>query len=407
LVTLKRLSVCVLGARGIPGVPGGVEGHCEQLLPRLAALDPSVQFTLLARQGYVAVRRFTHKAVEVVALPAPRHRYFEAFVHTFIGVLYARFGLDARLIHFHAVGPALLAPLAIVLGLKVIVTHHSKNYLHVKWNAFARAALRFGERCAATFSDAVIAVSPSMAEELRSRFPHRAHKIYYVPNGATEFEPDPSNGDSAAALARFGVEPGRYVLAVGRLVPEKGFHELIAAYQKAGIKEKLIIVGRADHEDGYSRKLQSAASDKIVFAGFVKHASLYPLYKHASLFVLPSHHEGMPLSALEAASLGAPILLSDIPASLDLALPQQNYFPVGDVEALAQKLRADHAAYRVGADAFIRQFRWDEVTAATARVYAKVLTGRFEGAVTPPAASLSADEGWRAHAQPSPQARAR
>jgi glycosyltransferase involved in cell wall biosynthesis len=380
----NRLTVCVLGARGIPSVPGGVEGHCEQLYPRLAARDPGVRFVVLARAGYVAAKRSSYKGVDVIALPAPRHRYFEAFVHTLIGVVYARFALGARLVHFHAVGPALLAPLAKALGMQVIVTHHSRNYLHAKWNAFAKAALRFGEWCAANLSDAVVAVSPSMAAELRQRFPRRAGKVFYVPNGAAEFAPVPDT-ESIAALARFGVEPGRYVLAVGRLVPEKGFHELIPAFRNAGLDRKLLIVGRADHEDDYSRALQAAASDKILFPGFVEHAALAPLYKHASLFVLPSHHEGMPLSALEAISLGAPILLSDIPNNRDLALPADNYFPVGDIAALAAKLRADHAAYRIAGDAFLRQFRWDEVTAATARVYAAVLAGSFASAAAPAA----------------------
>jgi glycosyltransferase involved in cell wall biosynthesis len=220
-----------------------------------------------------------------------------------------------------------------------------------------------------------------MAEDLRARFPKRAGKVFYVPNGATEFKH--ANGDAAAVLARFGVEPGKYVLAVGRLVPEKGFHDLIPAFEKAGIEQKLLIVGRADHADDYSRKLEAAASDAIVFAGFVDHANLGALYRHASLFVLPSHHEGMPLSALEAVSMGAPILVSDIEANRDLALPPQNYFPVGDIDALAAKLRGDHGAYRVAADAFLRKYRWDEVTAATARVYATVLAGRFRSAEAP------------------------
>src|SRR3546814_7677321 len=43
-----------------------------------------------------------------------------------------------------------------------------------------------------------------------------------------------------------------------------------------------------------------------------------------------SYHEGLPIAALEAASCGARILLSDIPANLDIGLDPMNYFPVGD-----------------------------------------------------------------------------
>ncbi|MBL8549353.1 MAG: glycosyltransferase family 4 protein [Hyphomonadaceae bacterium] len=371
-----QITVVGLGTRGMPRVLGGAENYCEQLLPRLAARDASVRFVLLARKGYVEADRATHKGVEVIALWAPKHKYFEAFVHTLISAFYARFVLKARAVHIQAIGPGLIAPIAKLLGMQVIVTHHSRNYLHANWNGFARKALRFGEWCAVTFADAVIAVSPSMAAELRARFPARAAKVFHVPNGATEFPT--AERDASALLARFGVERDKYAIAVGRFVPEKGFHDLIPAFKQANTDLKLLIVGRADHADDYSRALEAQASENVIFAGFVDHATLGPLYRNAGLFVLSSHHEGMPLSVLEAVSQGAPVLLSDIEACTDLGLPAQNYFKVGDIADLAGKLRADPKTYRVAAETFLRKYRWDEVADETARIYASVLQDRFE-----------------------------
>src|SRR5689334_3071235 len=113
-----RLRVCVLGARGVPGVSGGVEAHCEALYPRLVE-QGDIDVVLLARKNYVPKSRYAFGGMQVVATDAPRHPYFEAFFHTFNGVINARFVQRADVVHFHAIGPALLAPVAKLLGMKV------------------------------------------------------------------------------------------------------------------------------------------------------------------------------------------------------------------------------------------------------------------------------------------------
>ena len=67
---------------------------------------------------------------------------------------------------------------------------------------------------------------------------------------------------------------------------------------------------------------------------------LAELYSNAYVYCLPSDLEGMPLSLLEAMSYGARVVVSDIPANLEVGLPAEDYFPVGDVDALAEKLKA-------------------------------------------------------------------
>ena len=365
------MKICIAGLRGIPDVMGGVETHCQELFPRLKRLDMRHEYTVLARKPYVRPGPYEYSRIKVVPLPCWRSKYFEAASNALLAVFYARFVIRADVFHVHAIGPALFAPLARMLGMRLIVTHHGKDYDRGKWNRFAKGFLRLGERCAVLSADRVIAVSPSLAADLKRRYPKHAERISYIPNGvSTPADDTPPESDLGK---RFGLEMGKYVLTVGRLVPEKGFHELIAAFQGLNNKGlKLVIAGKADHEDAYSASLMRAASDNIVFTGFQNGAALRWLYANASLFVLPSHHEGLPIAALEAASLGTPVLLSDIAANTDLGLPHGHYFPVGDVEALRAKLYSDHRKLQPDRERIARRFNWDAIASATANVYAHV-----------------------------------
>lgn len=349
---------------------GGIETHCEQVFPRLKALAGQYDITVIGRKPYVTGGPYDYQGLRVVPLPAVRNKYLEAISNTALAVLYARFALRAEILHIHGIGPALLAPLGRLLGMRVVVTHHGRDFERQKWNALAKAVLRLGERCATAAADRIIVVSKSVTEELRRRYPRLGSRIDYIPNGATELPAGGASVDERAVLAQFGLEPQRYILGVGRLVPEKAFHHLIAAFERANPPCRLAIAGAADHEDDYSRSLLRHASDRIRFCGFQSQAVLRVLYRNAALFVLPSTHEGLPIAALEAANLGVPVLLSDIRPNLDIELGAANYFPVGDVEALKDRLLADYESFRVDRDAIARRFNWGRVSEATRRVYA-------------------------------------
>jgi len=364
--------ICVTGLRGFPHVMGGIESHCEELLPRIKAMWPSHRSIVLGRAPYLPEAAGEHRGVEIIGIPCPRSKNLEAVVSTFLAVLDAR-KRGAGLIHIHAIGPGLLAPLARLLGLKVVVTHHGTDYHRAKWGLLARSALRAGEWLALNFANRVIAVSPSLAAQLRQSFPRRAHTIAYIPNGAPDL---PGDADPALILERLGIEDGDFLLAVARLVPEKGLHDLIDAHEQSNCTAKLVIAGSADHESDYARDLLARAGDRVIFAGVQSRATLKCLYEHCALFVMPSYHEGLPIAALEAASCGARMLLSDIPANLDIGLNPENYFPVGDVAALTERLNADCADFQVDRDSVCARFSWDKAAEDTLEVYRAALAPR-------------------------------
>ena len=334
----RILRVTMLGMRGFPDVQGGVERHAEKLACALAELGCRVE--AIARSCYLAKDgNATWRNVRIIRIWAPRVKGFEAFVHTFLGVVRAAFSRP-DVLHIHAIGPAIFTPLARALGLRVVVTYHSLNYEHKKWGHVARFVLRFGEWAGMGFANGRIAVSEGLAQHMEQRY---RVPVNAIPNGIGA----PRRVRSTAFLAACGLVQNGYALTVARIDETKCQLDLIAAY--ARLREptwKLALVGGSDHAGSYARAVAEAArkTPGVVLLGHQTGEQLAELYTHARLFVLPSSHEGQPIAVLEAASFGLPVLLSDIPAHRELGLPRARYFKVGDIASLTEHLAAMFAA---------------------------------------------------------------
>ncbi|WP_201864180.1 glycosyltransferase family 4 protein [Microvirga soli] len=364
------MKICVLGLRGIPQVSGGIEMHCEQLIPRLKKRRPEDQFTVIGRRSHCPKDISEFDGVQIVALAHARGKYLETISHTLIGVLYARFRLHAEFIHIHAIGPALVAPLAKMLGMRVLVTHHGADYNRARWNAFAKAVLHAGEFCAVHFADHIISVSPSAADSLRRRYRVRSSCISFIPNGSTHMAGSDSGCDmNQSVLSRYGLNCRDYIITVGRLVPEKGLETIIQAFRDIPRPSNLVLVGGASSEDRYVEYLRREANERVIFTGALNPADIRVLLANAGLFVLASRHEGLAIAALEAAASGCPVLLSDIQANLDLGLPATSYFKSGDVDDLRRKLSAPHQTYSVPSTNFLRNYDWDKISDETNAIY--------------------------------------
>lgn len=368
----RPLRVMMLGLRGCPGVQGGVEKHVEELAPRL--VEAGCEVEVLARQPYLTQRTpHAWRGVRVTPLWSPSQRSLEAIAHTLRGVLYAaRHRPD--ILHIHAIGPALLTPLARLAGLRVVVTHHGYDYERDKWGTFARTMLRLGEHLGMRLAHARIAVSRTVAARMSEVY---RTPVDAIPNGVAAAEPPATT----ATLQRFALDPQRYVLAVGRLVPEKRHPDLIAAFARADLAGwKLVIVGTSDHPDAYMRSVEDTAhrTAGVVLAGFQSGIALQELYAHAGLFVLPSTHEGLPIVLLEALAAGLPCLASDIAANREIGLPEEAYFPAGNVAALAERIKAtagsglDHEACAARRAGVLRDFDWSAIAERTASVYRRI-----------------------------------
>lgn len=342
---------------------GGVETHCEQLFPLIAAQGFDV--TVIRRSSYVADSLTEWHGVRLVDIATPRKKALEAIVHTVRAVIAAR-RMGADVVHIHAIGPALVTPLARLLGMKVVFTHHGPDYDRDKWGAAAKAMLRLGEALGCRFANHVIVISDVIRNLIVSKH-GRTRGVSLVYNGV----PQPEICSFPEYFAQLGITEGNYVLGMSRFVPEKNLHHLIEAFARLkpqGVK--LVIAGDSDFADDYSTGLKRLARENgVVLTGFIRGRHLHSLLTHARCFVLPSSHEGLPIALLEAMSYRLPVVVSDIPANLEVGLEPQCYFPVGDVAALASRLTALTAAPCTRIDYPMDKYRWPHIAEQVAQIY--------------------------------------
>lgn len=359
--------IVVTGTRGIPNVMGGVETHCEELFPRIAARGFDV--TVIRRSSYVRDNLTEWKGVKLVDIESPKKKSFEAIIHTFRAINEAK-RLGADILHIHAIGPALLVPYAKMLGMRVVFTHHGPDYDRDKWGFAAKTMLKLGERMGCMFADDVIVISDVIRNLIKRKYNRTSH-VHLIYNGVSQ----PEICDYPEYFNELGIEKGKYILGMCRFVPEKNLHHLIDAYVK--VKErnpdldiKLVLAGDTDFEDDYSRSLKEVArKNGVVLTGFIKGRKLHSLLTNCRCYCLPSSHEGLPIALLEAMSYGVKVIVSDIPANREVCLQEYDYFPVGDIDALAEKLSTVIERPLEHIDYDMAEYNWDKIADQVTTVY--------------------------------------
>ena len=379
------MKIVVTGTRGIPNIMGGVETHCEELFPRM--VERGFDVTLIRRSNYVKDDLKEWKGVKLVTIPSPKKKSFEAIIHTFRAINRAK-KLGADVLHIHAIGPALLVPYAKMLGMKVVFTHHGPDYDRDKWGFAAKTILKMGERMGCMFADDVIVISNVIKNLIAKKY-GRTKNVHLIYNGVSESE----MCDYPEYFEELGIEKGKYILGMCRFVPEKNLHHLVEAFMKwkngdckspeiSNVSDcksaptcnkneiKLVLAGDTDFEDEYSLGLKEMArKNGVVLTGFIKGRKLHSLLTNCRCYCLPSSHEGLPIALLEAMSYGVKVVVSDIPANLEVGLPKEDYFHCGDVDELAGKLGKIIDAPLEHIDYDMSKYDWEQIADEVGEVY--------------------------------------
>ncbi len=194
-------------------------------------------------------------------------------------------------------------------GIKTVVQIHGLEWKRPKWGIIGRTFFKLAEYSLSYFPNKITAVSKVLKQYYEKRF---GIEVDYIPTGINKPTPRPPD-----KILEYGLNKDSYIFFAARLVPDKGVHYLIDAFNELKTDKKLVIAGDAKHEDRYINALKQKANKNTLFLGFVTGELLEELFSNAYLYILPSEIEGLPISLLEAMSYGNCVLVSDIPENLE------------------------------------------------------------------------------------------
>jgi glycosyltransferase involved in cell wall biosynthesis len=200
------------------------------------------------------------------------------------------------------------------------------------------------EAVASRFSHVELVQSPEDLEVMRRLHLAARKKLRLLGNGVdiARFSPEAVAGHRAAARAELGLSDTDVVVGiVARLVAEKGIPELVEAVGRVGPPLRLLLVG--PHDPDKADAIDEAVLDRARQGGAVltgHREDVERLYAAMDLFCLPSHREGFPRAAMEAASCGLPVVATDIRGCRQVVAAGSTgtLVPVRDPAALAAAL---------------------------------------------------------------------
>jgi glycosyltransferase involved in cell wall biosynthesis len=360
----------MIGHKRIGTREGGAEVVVHELAERL--VEQGVEVTVFDRMDGKDYKRGEVKSdIKVKNIPTFRNNALNAFVYSFLSTIVAIFeGYD--IIHFHGEGPGAMTFFTWIFHIHSVVTIHGLDWKRDKWGKFASAYLKWSEKMVARFADEIIVLSDNMMEYFNKEY---NRKTTFIRNGVTQLE-----AREPYEIAKFGLEKDKYILYLGRLVPEKGIDYLIDGFKNLKTDKKLVIAGDFSDKNRYINSIieKTQNDNRIVMTGFVSGELLEELYTNCSVFVLPSKIEGMSLSLLEALSTGARCLVSDIDENHNIADEYITFFRKGDVDDLTERLNGILNSERpekvknMQINYMKNSYSWDSVTRETLKIYERV-----------------------------------
>jgi glycogen(starch) synthase len=230
----------------------------------------------------------------------------------------------------------------------------------------------------------VITCSQYMRWEVTRLFDLPPEKGDAIPNGVELAQFSPAPADVAAARAEYGGGP--IVLFAGRLVYEKGVHDLLAAVPRLRRRHpgvRIVIAGDGPHLDelrAQAKRLRLGRS--VAWAGFLGGERLAVLAAAADCAVVPSIYEPFGMVALEAAAAGTPLVVADTGGLREIVehgitgLRFRPGDPAGLADAVSAVLRDEVLARRLTRDAravLEREYAWPAIAARTVGVYQRAV----------------------------------
>lgn len=373
--------LCVVDFGMIHPEGAGISRYLYELLPRMV---------LQGRGGRFRWRGYGRGAWQLAAMPIPADKRRRIHLRSdwlpyalgrlsslfFQAPIWSR--LDRPALYW---GPAHRLPVSLPQATRCVLTIHDLSWRSAPDTM--RSITRLFDRGfmgrSIQRADAVVAVSRSIADEVRELYPCDAEKVVAVPSAASL---TPSTSTDLADIEP-RLSSGRFLLFVGTFEPRKNLRRLLSAHVQCFATHRipLVLVGGEGWRDAsiHSAIREAEGEGRVIRVGRVSDSRLAALYAHAICLVFPSLYEGFGLPLLEAMSTGTPVITSNHGACAEVAADGGLLVDPTSVEEIAaamnvmvsdQALR-DRLAQRAAVVA--NRYDWDQTATTMLDVFERLL----------------------------------
>lgn len=365
------MKIALLGTRGVPASYSGFETCVEQLGQRLVERGHDV--TVYCRSHHITYEGSQYKGMRLVKLPTIANKYLDTMVHSFISSIHAlpqRY--DVAMYFIAGNSPVTWIPR--LVRTKTLLNVDGLDWKREKWPTAAKKYIQFAEYLATKLPNGYITDSEVVQNYYQDRF---GSKPPYIPYGS-EVELLPPG----ETLQKFGLEPNKYVLFVGRLVPENCAHHIVDAFRQLDTDLKCVIVGDAAYAEDYIASLKARAENdpRIVFTGYVFGKGYHELGSNAHIFVESSGVGGTHPALTEAMAFGNCVVVNDTPENLETigeaGLGYNGRLGSDSLKQLLQELIANPAKVdqykRMARTRAQSHYSWERVTDSYERLFYQI-----------------------------------
>ena len=318
------MRIAMVGTRGVPARYGGFETCVEEVGRRLVMAGHEVIVYCRTMAGAAAPRPEEYLGMQLVHLPAVRHKIVETLSHSALSV--AHLGVhpvDVAVVFNSANSPFL--PVLRARGIPVVTHVDGLEWKRAKWGRWGRTYYRAAEALAVRWSDALIADARGIQDYYADEFNADAEYIAY---GAPVVR-----GLGTAGLAELDLVSRGYHLVVARMEPENNLHLALEGYLRSSCRQPLVIVGSAPYGEDYAAYLRAlAGSDpRVRFLGGVWDQQLLDrLYANSLTYIHGHSVGGTNPSLLRAMGAGAATVAFDVIFNREVLGNDADYFSDGD-----------------------------------------------------------------------------
>ncbi len=251
------------------------------------------------------------------------------------------------IVQYSTPNAAFVASIAAKLAGVKIRNYHLMGFRYLGTKGVLRCILKLIEKITCRNSTHIECVSKSNLELGIDEKIFGAEKVCMVWNGSSggvdlnRFDIHKREEWRKEIRQRLGYKDDDFVFGfVGRITRDKGVNELFAAFLPLSDRAKLLVVGQAEGIDTLDKELFEKAkeNDNILFHDAVSDIEKY--YTAIDVLLLPSYREGFGMVIVEAAAMGTPAIVSDVPGPIDAILENQTALTVKvkDAQDLREKM---------------------------------------------------------------------